>query len=366
VASNYTLLGLQTVTLAAANTVQNGSVGATPANGTITIGNTTAVAGPGAFVKAQNLTISASANVPVRINAPAAVTLPTMQYNTTSTSALGNVSVPNNTNGTLNGNFRNLTIGTNCNVTLTGTIYRLIAVGAGSIVRFTQPVINIGGINMDQGSVATPTTVAFSQPTVVKSNADINMASMCSINPDNYKVVFYIGVSSGNSSPDFNVATGGNVTVNASIYVPNGDISVGGNNTNNTFMNGKFIASLVRSTGQRVIWNTFDCSTANLVTRTTLGNASSVAVIPIIDADVAYMTATVTPVPTESFFTLRIKSNSNETVQVKIYDIVGRQIEQLHGSPDQPYRFGSGYMQGSYIVEVHQGNKVRVIQVVKL
>jgi hypothetical protein len=364
--SNYTILGLQTVTLAANNTVQNGSVGATPNNGTITIGNTTSVAGPGAFVKAQTLTISASANVPVRINAPAAVPLPVMQYNTTSTSALGNVSVPNNTTGTLNGNYRNLTIGTNCNVILTGTIYRLITVSSGSMVRFSQPVVNIGGINLDQGSISSPTTVAFSQACIVRSNADINMASMCSINPDNYKVVFYIGVSSGNSSPDFNVSSGGNVTVNANIYVPNGDISVGGNNTINTFMNGKFIASLVKSTGQRVIWNSFDCGTANLITRTTIGNGSQATIIPIIESIPSFLTASVTPVPTESFFTLRIKSSSQDNVVMKIYDIVGRQIEQFNGSPDQAYRFGNRYMQGTYIVEVHQGSKVRIIQVVKL
>jgi hypothetical protein len=324
------------------------------------------VAGPGAFVKASTLSINAGANVPVRITSPAAVPLPVMQFNTTSTSALGNVTIPNNTNGTVNGNFRNLTIGTNCNITLTGTIYRLIAVGVGSTIRFTQPVINIGGINMDQGSLATPTTVAFSQATIVKSNADINMASMCRNNPDNYKVVFYIGVSSGNSSPDFNIATGGNVTVNASVYVPNGDISVGGNNTNNTFMNGKFIALLVKTSGQRVIWNSFDCGTANLITRTTVGNGSQATVIPIVESEPSFMTATVTPVPTESFFTLRIKSSSQENVVMKIYDIVGRQIEQFHGSPDQAYRFGYGYMQGTYVVEVHQGTKVRIMQVVKL
>ncbi|MET3886003.1 HYR domain-containing protein [Niastella sp. OAS944] len=366
VTSNYTILGLQTVNLFANNTVQNGSVGANASNGTITIGNTTSVAASGAFVKAQTLTISASANVPVRINAPAGASIPMMQFNTTNTNALGNVSIANNTNGTVNGNFRNLTIGTNCNVTLTGTIFRLIAVGAGSTIRFTQPVINIGGINLTQGTASSPTTVAFSQATVVKSNADINVAPLCTINPDNYKVVFYIGVSSGNSSPDFNVTAGGNVTVNASIYVPNGDISVGGSTTNNSFMNGKFIASLVRSTGQRVIWNSFDCGTANLITRTSVPNVSSATIIPIIEPDVAYFTATVTPVPTENFFTLKIKSNSDETIQVKIFDIVGRQIEQLHGSPAQSYRFGNGYMQGSYIVEIHQGNKVKVMQVVKL
>jgi hypothetical protein len=187
VASSYTILGIDGVTLNKTNTVQNGSLGATSSSGTINIGNNSSVASPGAFVKAKNLNISGSANVPVQISSPAVVTLPAMQYNTTNTDALNNVTVSNNTTGTLSGNYRNLTIWTNCNITLTGTIFRLITIKAGSTVRFSQPVVNVSGINLQQGTTTTTTTLAFSQATIVKSNGDINVATRCSVNPDGYK-----------------------------------------------------------------------------------------------------------------------------------------------------------------------------------
>jgi hypothetical protein len=131
-------------------------------------------------------------------------------------------------------------------------------------------------------------------------------------------------------------------------------------------MNGKFIATQITTNGQKVIWNSFDCATANLITKLDVGAAVRATIIPTIVMEQPFMTVSVLPVPTESFFTLRVKSNSKQEVVLKIYDIVGRQIEQFNGSPDQAYSFGSRYMQGSYIVEVHQGDNVKVMQVVKL
>jgi hypothetical protein len=365
VASSYTILGIDGVSLSSANNVQGGSVGATSSNGTISIGNNSAVASPGAFVKAKNLLISGGANVPTRISSPAVVALPAMQYNTTSTSGLSNVSISNNASGTLNGNYRNVTIGTNCNLTLTGSIFGLITIRAGSTVRFTQAGINVNGITLQQGSLSSPTTLAFSQGSIVRSSGDINVANICSINPDNYKVVFYLGNNANSSSIDFRVAAGGNTTVNASMYLPNGTLAVGGNNSNYTYMNGKFIASQVTTIGQRVIWNSFDCASANLITRVSTGNGSQANVKADIVPDHPIMTVLVTPNPTETYFTLRVQSNSKEPIAIKISDIVGREIEVLNGAVDQTYHFGNSYMQGMYVVEVHQGEVAKVIKVIK-
>jgi len=362
VGSSYTILATATVNLAKANTV-NGSIGATNSNGSITIGNNCSVASPGAFVKAKNLNISGSANVPIRYNSPAAVTLPTMQYNTTSTSALSNTTVANNSTGTLNGNWRNVTVGTNCNITLTGNTFGLITIKGGSKVRFSQAVVNIGGVTFNTGTAAAPTTLAFSQNTTVKSTGSINVVSYNTINPDNYKVVFYLGVPASNTNVDFNVAAGGNSTVNASVYSPNGTIAVGGNTNYDTYMTGKFVAANVTSNGQRVLWNPFDCGTANLITR---ADISSQIITPAADAGPSFMKVTISPMPTESYFTLRVQSSSQEEVKIKIYDVAGRQIEQFIGATDQAFRFGHRYMQGSYIVEVHQGNKIKVLHIVKI
>jgi hypothetical protein len=67
------------------------------------------------------------------------------------------------------------------------------------------------------------------------------------------------------------------------------------------------------------------------------------------------------PLPTESFFNLRVQSASVESVVINLYDITGRQIQQLRGSPLETYRFGDMYVAGTYLVEVIQGTN-RVTQ----
>jgi hypothetical protein len=362
--SSYTILGTSSVSLARNNNVQSGSIGVTGSNGSITIAQVTSVASAGAFVKAINLNINATANVPVRYNAPAVVTLPTMQYNTSNTSALSNISVADNSTGTLNGNYRNVTIGANCNITLTGNVFGLITIKSSSKVRFTQAVVNVAGVNFKVGTAAAPTTLAFSQNTTVRSTGDFNLNPGCAINPEGYKVVIYLGVSGNNSNVDFKVASGGNTRINASIYSPNGSIIVGGNINNDTYLTGKYVAVNVSSTGQRVIWNSYDCSSPALITRADIGNSQIIT--PTVDNGPSWMKVSVTPMPTESFFTLRVSSTSKEDVKIKIYDVVGRQIEQFSGTVDQSFRFGAMYMQGTYIVEVHQGNNVKVLQIVKI
>ena len=46
------------------------------------------------------------------------------------------------------------------------------------------------------------------------------------------------------------------------------------------------------------------------------------------------------PLPTESFFNLTIQSASSESVVINVYDLTGRRIQQLTGSPLETYRFG--------------------------
>src|SRR6185436_8539169 len=48
------------------------------------------------------------------------------------------------------------------------------------------------------------------------------------------------------------------------------------------------------------------------------------------------------PNPTENYFNVRVKSSGKETVELKMYDGLGKVIEQKRGAPDQTYRFGDG------------------------
>jgi type IX secretion system substrate protein len=71
----------------------------------------------------------------------------------------------------------------------------------------------------------------------------------------------------------------------------------------------------------------------------------------------------IAPVPSESVFTLTVTSLSKEQVEVNIYDVVGKRIEQLKGSANENYGFGQRYAAGTYIVEVLQGSH-RITQVI--
>jgi hypothetical protein len=367
VASSYTILGLNSVSLNNTNTVQSGSIGVTSSSGTIAIGANSSVASTGAFVKAKNLNINPSANVPTRINSPAVVTLPNMQYNTTSTNGLSNITVSNNTNGTLTGNYKNVTIGMNCNITLTGTVFGQITVKAGSRVRFSQSTVNVSGIALQEGSSTAVTQLAFTQGAVVKSNAAISVDNWSIVNPDNYKVVFYLG-NTNSSAVDFNVAPGGHISVNASMYIPVGTVSVGGDVSQNTFMTGKFIAGQVTTSGGHVIWNSFNCSTPVLMA----ADINPTPVTPSVEDSSAatvrtesYMTAQVSPNPASAYFTLRIQSSSMEPAIVKVFDIVGHLVYQHRTSIGEPLLFGSDFAQGVYIIQVVQGEKVQVLKVIK-
>ena len=112
----YTILGLNKVELDEVNTVLKGSVGSTKSGGEVHIKKYGWIASPGAFVKASKISVDNPSNVPIRIYAPVVVTLPTMQYNMTSTAGLNNVTLPKTAMPfTLVGNYRDILVKKGCN-----------------------------------------------------------------------------------------------------------------------------------------------------------------------------------------------------------------------------------------------------------
>jgi len=67
------------------------------------------------------------------------------------------------------------------------------------------------------------------------------------------------------------------------------------------------------------------------------------------------LSVNVSPVPTENFFTLNLRSSSRAKVQIEVYDLAGRRIERLEGEATKTYHFGQKYASGSYFVEIVQG-----------
>jgi len=78
------------------------------------------------------------------------------------------------------------------------------------------------------------------------------------------------------------------------------------------------------------------------------------------------LTAQVVPNPTETYFTLHLQSSSMETIFVKIFDMSGRQVETLRETSSGTFQFGSKLTPGMYIVQITQGDHVKVLRVIKI
>ncbi|HLY68682.1 MAG TPA: T9SS type A sorting domain-containing protein, partial [Puia sp.] len=82
--------------------------------------------------------------------------------------------------------------------------------------------------------------------------------------------------------------------------------------------------------------------------------------------DATPMRLEVFPNPTENFFTLIIHSDSRLDAEVRVFDVLGHAVSHLHGTSGEQIRFGSQLVQGMYFVEVLQGNKRKVVKVIKI
>ena len=55
----------------------------------------------------------------------------------------------------------------------------------------------------------------------------------------------------------------------------------------------------------------------------------------------------------------------HKVVQVRVFDVNGKIICQAKGAPEQPIFFGKSWMGGMYLIEVRQGDDVKILKVVK-
>jgi hypothetical protein len=71
------------------------------------------------------------------------------------------------------------------------------------------------------------------------------------------------------------------------------------------------------------------------------------------------------PNPTDYYFNVKVKSQSKETVEIRMYDGLGKVVQQDRGAPGQTYRFGDHVVGGMYIIEVRRPGQIATIKVVK-
>jgi hypothetical protein len=71
------------------------------------------------------------------------------------------------------------------------------------------------------------------------------------------------------------------------------------------------------------------------------------------------------PNPTLSFFNLKVRSQSKEAIDIRVYDMQGKMVEIQRGAPEKIYRLGDHIVAGMYIVEVRQSGRIATVKVVK-
>jgi hypothetical protein len=406
--SSYTILADKEVDLGKYNKVSSGSVGVMNSKGEAEFKAYSMVNGTGSFVKAPKIDRDGSGIViTTAITGLASVTLPTMQYNTSSTNNLPDYNNANTQNATLTGNYKNLTIKKGISVTVTGNTFGNIRLEAGASIKFTSAVLNIDKLSVDDGAKDNYYSyVRFAPNTSVRISSSVSIGSQVRLNPESNKVTFYMG----DARPDEEKFTikGGDTRVIANIYMPDGKLRVTATDSDNddhdkcdhkahyakdckhkghghnecnhqahdsascnddVYMTGLFIAEEVESKGNTVIWNSYDCSappvvtTVNSITQSTQSTGTEKTVVQHTEED---LKVTVMPNPTTTYFTLKLESKYETPVNIRVMDGRGRVVDaKSKVGSNSTIQIGHNYSSGTYYAELIQGNIRKVVQLIK-
>lgn len=71
------------------------------------------------------------------------------------------------------------------------------------------------------------------------------------------------------------------------------------------------------------------------------------------------------PNPSDNYFNLMVEGSRKEDVVVSVYNVNGVRIHQVKGTANRYYKFGEGWIPGTYLVEVRQGNELKTVKLVK-
>jgi hypothetical protein len=71
------------------------------------------------------------------------------------------------------------------------------------------------------------------------------------------------------------------------------------------------------------------------------------------------------PNPAAEYFNLKVESDSDETVNIRIYDITDRLIYSSEAINIETVSFGENFVPGIYIVRVQQGEHFKTVKVAK-
>ncbi len=444
--SSYTILAYKEAQMGYHTQVQTGSVGVMTQKGKAKFKKYSAVNGPGSFVKSPKIEQNGQGiNITTPIIAVANVILPTMEYFTGDTKYLPSQTVNKNSTVTLNGNFKKLTIKEGANVTVTGSLFGQIKMEEGASIRFTNPVLNIEELDVDRGAKnGNESYVRFAPNTKVHIADEVSIGSDVRLNPEYYKVTFYMGELKSNAHHDdddddhegrsnnanqanMNVSEtkftvyGSDIRITANVYMPNGNLKVKAKDgckydddddddgkksynhesgcdhqshsaksckhkghdhydcnhqahaaadcADDVYMTGLFIAETVESSGETVYWNRYDCTvpaTTIVTTSKSTQNITAETKVAEVKSTEEDLKVTVMPNPTTTYFTLKLESKYETPVNMRVMDASGRVVDARSkiGS-NSTIQIGHNYSSGTYYAEMIQGNKRKVIQLIK-
>jgi len=75
----------------------------------------------------------------------------------------------------------------------------------------------------------------------------------------------------------------------------------------------------------------------------------------------------VMPNPTErgTAFNLVVTGKANEEVELRVLNVIGKEVYTTRGAANQTYKFGANFISGVYFVEVMQGGNKQIIKIMK-
>lgn len=376
--SSYTIIAKNSISFEEKNIVQSGSIGVTSSCGKIELERYSEVNSANSFVKAKYITLDCKSKVANKVLAPAVVTLPAMEYNT-NTGCYTTVTVCDNHNATVSVNNRNITIGKNCNVTVTGTVYGTITIGENSQVTFTQPVINLQNLNTKGGTkFGVYSYITFNQDTKIRIKNQLNLEKHTYVNPVGYNVIFFIektGRGNCGGSGDIDIS-GNDVYFYASINMPNGTLHIeddedyyshsngrcGGSShrTSPTYMIGQFIVADLESEGNEVYWMWHNCKAG--------GNPNLKLIQPdsILSSTTIPLSLKAYPNPFSKIAVVEFSPSTDGKSTVEVLNIYGQVVKVLfddiafQGMPYSITLDGSDLNNGVYYIRLVNGEQSQV------
>ncbi|MBS1609195.1 MAG: T9SS type A sorting domain-containing protein, partial [Bacteroidetes bacterium] len=129
----------------------------------------------------------------------------------------------------------------------------------------------------------------------------------------------------------------------------------------NATQNRRYRAVVRGCFGSTIVYSTSVAITVvNCNTRNTQSNETKTT--NIVEGN---LEATAYPNPSQTYFNLQVKSSNNSDIEIKVFDMSGKQVDQMRGAAYETYRFGNNLVAGTYIVEVRQGNEKITTKVIK-